>query len=81
MQVFGWFLWSRCVVCVCVCVCMCAHSGASQQNIEISTDTVQIEKNNFDEGLKMITALESFSKKKTTPAHLRLRELHHTQRT
>ena len=81
MQVFGWFLWSRCVVHVCMCVCVCAlwHKGnASQQNIEISTDTTQIEKNNFDEGLQMISALESFLKK-TTPAHLRLRELRRTQ--
>lgn len=53
--------------------------NASQQNIEISTDTIQIEMNNFDEGLQMITALESFPQK-TTPAHLRLCELHHRQR-
>lgn len=61
-----------------VCALWC-KGNASQQNVETSTDTTQIEKNNFDKGLQMITALESFLQK-TTPAQLRLRELHHTQK-
>lgn len=45
----------------CVCALWCKGT-ASQQNVETSTDTTQIEKNNFDKGLQMITALESFKK-------------------
>lgn len=49
-------------MCVVVCVCVCVHSGkkgeASQQNVEINTDTAQIVKNYLHDGLQMIAALE-----------------------
>ena len=71
-----WLLSVEQVLCVCT---LWRKGNASQRNIEISTDTTKIERNNSDEGLQMISALEPFLKK-TTPAHLRLCELHHTQR-
>lgn len=68
---------------VCVPLYALTHSckgNASQQNIEISTDTTRIEKNNFDRGLRVITTLEPPPFKNTTPAHLRVCETHYTHR-
>lgn len=54
----------------CVRVRWC-EGNASQQNVEISTDTTQIEKNHFDKGPQMITTLETLLQT-TTPAQLQL---------
>lgn len=65
--------------CLCVRVYALRQKGkASQQNIEINTDTTQIEKNYLDDGPQMISASESVHQK-TTPAHILLGELRPTQ--
>lgn len=43
---------------------MRCKGNASQRNIKISTDTTRCQKNNFDEGVQMITVLEIFLHKK-----------------
>lgn len=51
-------------------VCLCSHTGVRVvQNIEICTDTTQMETNNFDKGLQMISTLEPFPQKKKQHLH------------